>query len=123
MDCPNKHEIFFLLEFHFVCSMNSMAKRIYPSSPSGQPANGTPFGTAQINATRLTGSERLRTPRPINRADGKTSEALFRVELALSRLENGDYGYCVTCDQPIAIAELEQDPARVVCNACRKPSA
>ncbi len=83
------------------------------------------------NATRLPASSgisarhsdrpTLRTPRPIR--DNPSNDVLFRVELALSRLDNGDYGYCVRCDNPIPIPELEHDPSAVVCKACRKPDA
>lgn len=47
------------------------------------------------------------------------SDILFKVELALSRMENGDYGYCVTCCGEIRIEELEADPSIVVCDQCR----
>lgn len=47
------------------------------------------------------------------------SDQLFKVELALARLENGDYGYCVLCDEEIGIVDLEADPSTVVCSTCR----
>ena len=43
---------------------------------------------------------------------------LQRIAAALSRLESGDFGYCVRCDEPIALARLELDPAATLCIEC-----
>lgn len=48
------------------------------------------------------------------------ADMLFKVELALSRLENGDYGYCVVCRSEISVDELERDPSTVSCQSCRR---
>lgn len=65
--------------------------------------------------------KRLRTPRPVKEIS--TADVLFRVEMALSRLENGDYGYCVRCDQPISIELLEDDPSALICSDCTPDNA
>lgn len=51
----------------------------------------------------------------------RQADLLFKVELALSRLESGDYGYCVVCRSPIALDDLNEDPSAVICGACKKP--
>jgi len=43
---------------------------------------------------------------------------LQRIAAALGRLEAGDYGYCVRCDEAIAIPRLELDPAATLCITC-----
>ena len=43
---------------------------------------------------------------------------LQRIATALSRIENGDYGYCLECDKEIAAARLEIDPAAPLCINC-----
>lgn len=43
---------------------------------------------------------------------------LARIENAVKRLEGGDYGYCVSCDEAIAIARLELDPSTLTCIRC-----
>lgn len=48
------------------------------------------------------------------------NDQLFKVELALARLENGDYGYCILCDDQIGIPDLEADPSIVICRSCRQ---
>lgn len=47
----------------------------------------------------------------------RTAE-LVRIEQALRRVEDGDYGWCVTCGEAIAPKRLEIDPAAAVCVAC-----
>lgn len=41
---------------------------------------------------------------------------LAGVELALRRLEDGTYGYCERCGQPIGEATLEADPTVLHCS-------
>ena len=40
------------------------------------------------------------------------------IRAALKRLDNGSYGICMTCDEPIAPARLEALPYAVQCIAC-----
>ena len=41
-----------------------------------------------------------------------------RIEGALERLAEGDYGYCVSCGEEIAAKRLELDPTTPVCIDC-----
>jgi DnaK suppressor protein len=43
---------------------------------------------------------------------------LARLEQAMRRLEDGEYGWCATCGDQIAAARLEVDPAAAVCVEC-----
>ena len=43
---------------------------------------------------------------------------LTRIEAALARIETGDYGYCVSCDEEIAANRLELDPSIPTCIQC-----
>ncbi|MCR9222299.1 MAG: TraR/DksA family transcriptional regulator [Alphaproteobacteria bacterium] len=43
---------------------------------------------------------------------------LARIKAALERLEAGDYGYCVVCDEPIGARRLQADPAIPTCVDC-----
>ena len=60
-------------------------------------------------------------PRTTSTGIARKADQLFKIELALSRMENGDYGYCVRCRGAIPINDLEADPSRIVCPECRKP--
>jgi len=43
---------------------------------------------------------------------------LGRIRTALIRIEHDEFGLCVTCDEPIAPARLETDPATPLCIGC-----
>ena len=43
---------------------------------------------------------------------------LQRIRWALARIQSGDYGLCTACDEEIAQARLEADPAASLCIAC-----
>ena len=53
--------------------------------------------------------------------DHELSEAerrLAEIEGALERLEDGSYGRCAVCGEPVAAADLEADPLRSTCARC-----
>lgn len=41
-----------------------------------------------------------------------------RIKAALARLEDGEWGYCLTCGEEIAEARLRHDPSVAVCVGC-----
>lgn len=41
-----------------------------------------------------------------------------RIEAALERIRDGDYGFCIDCGEPIAERRLEIDPAVAFCIDC-----
>ncbi len=43
---------------------------------------------------------------------------LQKISAALRRIEAGDYGDCLACDEPIAIKRLMLDPAATLCIRC-----
>ena len=43
---------------------------------------------------------------------------LHKIGAALRRIETGDYGYCLDCDEPIAIQRLTLDPSATLCIRC-----
>lgn len=43
---------------------------------------------------------------------------LARIEAALSRMDKGCYGFCLTCDGRIGLNRLEADPAEAMCETC-----
>jgi DnaK suppressor protein len=47
---------------------------------------------------------------------------ILRIKGALQRLENGDYGYCIKCDEPINEKRLLLEPAIPTCIECARSS-
>lgn len=44
----------------------------------------------------------------------------IRINAALERIENGDYGFCTVCDEDIALKRLENDPSAPNCIDCQR---
>jgi len=43
---------------------------------------------------------------------------LARIEIALKRMAEGEYGWCAECGEPIAYRRLEIDPSAHLCIGC-----
>ncbi len=43
-----------------------------------------------------------------------------RIKAALVRIDDGQFGYCLTCGEPIADQRLRLDPAVATCIACAR---
>jgi DnaK suppressor protein len=81
--------------------------------PADERREGSPFGKREEEATesfelekRLTLEKRLR-------------EQLAEVEHALKKFEDGTYGSCDNCGQPIDPARLEALPQASLCLKCK----
>lgn len=44
---------------------------------------------------------------------------LKQIQGALRRIEVGDFGYCLVCDEPIAVRRLEARPESPLCLRCQ----
>jgi len=54
------------------------------------------------------------------RLNGLDYEQLRMVEEALDRLESGDYGICLSCEEPIALKRLNAIPWARYCVTCQE---
>jgi RNA polymerase-binding transcription factor DksA len=52
----------------------------------------------------------------------RAREAIEEIEAALVRIEDGGYGTCCSCDQPISFERLEAIPQARSCAACATPA-
>ena len=48
----------------------------------------------------------------------RRQQRLVVLAAALQRIESGDYGYCLRCDEEIKEARLKIDPAITTCVSC-----
>ena len=56
-------------------------------------------------------------------ASGQRREAMLRdIAAALKRIDEGDYGICESCDEPINPRRLEVDPTVRLCIDCASAS-
>ena len=45
---------------------------------------------------------------------------LHKIELALAKVENGTYGVCEICEEPIEVKRLEARPVAELCIRCKE---
>ena len=43
---------------------------------------------------------------------------LQKIDIALKRIESGEYGYCAQCDEIISKGRLDIDPTSIICVKC-----
>ena len=72
----------------------------------------------QQSVGRLSRMDALQGQAMAQEQDRRRESELARVEAALRRIETGDYGYCVSCDEEIAEKRLRLDPAAPTCVDC-----
>ena len=48
----------------------------------------------------------------------RRQQELVRIDSALRRIEDGEYGWCISCGEEIAPRRLELDPAVPTCVRC-----
>jgi DnaK suppressor protein len=77
-----------------------------------------PVELDQSSVGRLTRMDALQSQAMAAEIERRREAELARIASALERLEQGEYGYCVTCGEPIAPKRLELDPATPLCVNC-----
>ena len=45
---------------------------------------------------------------------------IAKIDAALARIDTGDFGYCLKCDEPVGDKRLAQDPAAPLCIDCAR---
>jgi DnaK suppressor protein len=72
----------------------------------------------QSSVGRLSRMDALQGQAMSLEAKRRREAELRRIEAALTRMDNGEYGECLECGEPIALARLELDPSTPLCVAC-----
>ncbi len=96
-----------------------MARRdeLHALSDSAE-ASRRPVELDQTKVGRLSRMDAMQDQAMAQESERRRLGELQRIEAALARLASGDYGYCVRCDEDIALARLELDPAVATCIKC-----
>lgn len=87
--------------------------------------NAEASSTVELDQTRVGRLSRMDAlqGQAMSQAAGQRRQQMRqRIESALHRLEAGDYGYCLRCEEPIAAARLFADPAATLCIRCASDS-
>lgn len=72
----------------------------------------------QQSVGRLSRLDSMQVQAMAKAADSRRAMAIRRIEAALKRLDEGEYGWCVECGEEIAPKRLESDPAAPRCSGC-----
>ena len=81
--------------------------------PADERREGSPFGKREEEATESFELEKRLT------LEKRIREQLAEVEHALQKFEEGTYGLCDNCGQPIDPARLEALPQAALCLKCK----
>ena len=72
----------------------------------------------QSKVGRLSRMDALQGQAMSQETKSRHENMLRNISGALSRIESGDYGYCLKCDELISTARLDVDPAVSLCITC-----
>lgn len=81
-------------------------------------ADRAPVELDQARVGRLSRMDALQMQAMASATASRRKQEVQRIDAALARIESGDYGYCLSCDEEIAPARLELDPATPNCIRC-----
>ena len=85
--------------------------------PAEERREGSPFGKREEEATESFELEKRLA------LEKRARDSLAEVEHALQKFEEGSYGLCDVCGQPIAPARLEALPQASLCVDCKAKNA
>ena len=72
----------------------------------------------QTKVGRLSRMDALQAQAMAQASSARREQMLRRIEAALKRIDDDEYGYCKECDEPINPKRLEFDPTSVLCIEC-----
>ena len=77
-----------------------------------------PVGLDQQSVGRLSRMDAIQQQSMELATEDRRQQRLTALSAALLRIEAGDYGYCLKCDDEIAAGRLAADPAVSLCIGC-----
>ncbi len=72
----------------------------------------------QSRVGRLSRMDAMQQQAMSQAAERRINIELQQIKMALERLDSGEYGYCILCDEEIAQKRLEFDPSIPTCIEC-----
>ncbi len=79
-----------------------------------------PVELDQTSVGRLSRMDAIQVQAMAQEAERRRKIDLQRAQSALERLDSGDYGVCLVCDEEIPVKRLEFDPAVTTCVDCAR---
>jgi len=72
----------------------------------------------QTRVGRVSRMDAMQAQAMVQESNRRRLIALQRIDGALRRIDDGDYGYCAACDEPIPAQRLAADPGALLCIEC-----
>lgn len=79
-----------------------------------------PVTLDQQSVGRLSRMDAMQVQAMAKAVEERRRLALTQIEAAIKRIEEGDFGFCVSCDEPIDPRRLDLDPKVATCIACAR---
>jgi len=84
----------------------------------GHGEDGKPVELDQTRVGRLSRMDALQNQAMARETERRRQQELLRIDTALERLDEGAYGDCADCGEPIAEKRLAFDPSTLLCIDC-----
>lgn len=84
--------------------------------------DGAPVELDQTRVGRLSRMDALQSQAMAQETERRRAIELTKIEAALSRITEGEFGYCVACGEEIGLKRLELDPTVPLCIDCARSS-
>ena len=88
------------------------------AASEGTSESRKPVELDQQSVGRVSRGDAMQVQAMAKAQDARRAARIKMIDAALTRLDAGDYGFCVECDEQIPVKRLEVDPATPRCIAC-----
>ena len=88
------------------------------SAISSAMSSTKPVELDQTTVGRLSRIDAIQQQEMALASERRRHDLLNKIDLAFKRIEKGDYGYCIKCDEEIAEKRLELDSTILTCIKC-----
>ena len=102
---------------HFKKTLLALRSALVSVEKAGQEAAET-VELDQTRVGRLSRMDALQNQAISVEVQRRREIQLQKIDKALNRLENGEFGYCTTCGEEISPGRLEFDPTATLCIEC-----
>lgn len=80
--------------------------------------NAGPVALDQQSVGRLSRMDAMQGQAIAAASDRRRTGTIARLRRTLARMDEGEFGYCAECGEPIARGRLEADPSTPFCVSC-----
>ncbi|MEM7398132.1 MAG: TraR/DksA C4-type zinc finger protein [Pseudomonadota bacterium] len=82
--------------------------------------NRRPVALDQTSVGRLSRMDAMQGQAMAVATEQRRRDEARRIEAAIKRIDEGDFGYCIACGEEIAAKRLDADPTAAMCIRCAR---